>query len=55
MKLPLYAYADTQLFVCLIGFYMYVTEYVIWRRSSFTGGGRPQVPFHELFQAQMGT
>ena len=27
----------------------------IWRLSSFTGGGRPQVPFCALFQAQVGT
>ena len=25
---------------------------VIWRHSSFTGGGRPQVPLHVLFQEQ---
>jgi hypothetical protein len=27
------------------------TVLVIWRHSSFTGGGRPQVPFFALFQA----
>ena len=27
----------------------------IWRLSSFTGGGRPQVPLRALFQARVGT
>jgi hypothetical protein len=40
-------------FVCLFGFYD--TIQVISRRSSFTGGGRPQVPFRALFQARTGT
>jgi hypothetical protein len=31
------------------------TVKVIWRRSTLTGGGRPQVPFRILFQARMGT
>ena len=31
------------------------TVEVIWGLSSFTSGGRPQVPFHALFQAQVGT
>jgi hypothetical protein len=40
------------LFVCLIGCYVTPTHYrVIWRPSSFTGGGRPRVPFCALFQA----
>jgi hypothetical protein len=34
------------LFVCHTN-----TVTVIWRRSSFTGGGRPQVPFRALFLA----
>jgi hypothetical protein len=31
------------------------TVKVIWQLSSFTGGRRPQVPFHALFQAWTGT
>jgi hypothetical protein len=31
------------------------TVKVISRRSSFTGGGRPQVPLRALFQARTGT
>jgi hypothetical protein len=31
------------------------TVKVIWRRSSFTGGGRHQVPFHAWFQTQTRT
>jgi hypothetical protein len=31
------------------------TVKVIPRRFSFTGGGRPQVPFRALFQARTGT
>jgi hypothetical protein len=31
------------------------TVSIIWRRSSFSGGGWPRVPFPELFQARMGT
>jgi hypothetical protein len=27
----------------------------IWRHASFTGGGRPLVPFCTVFQAQAGT
>jgi hypothetical protein len=32
-----------------------VTVFVIWRRSSASSGGRPQVPFRALYQAQMVT
>lgn len=41
------------LFVCLFPWVLRRTDtlYVIWRRSSFTGWGSPQVPFHALFQA----
>ena len=31
------------------------TVKVIWQFSSFTGGGRPQMPLHVLFHAQAGT
>ena len=31
------------------------TAKVIWRFSSFTGGGRPRMPLRALFQARAGT
>jgi hypothetical protein len=39
------------LFVCL-GLRRTNTVYVIWRISSFTGVGIPQMPLRELLQAQ---
>ena len=30
------------------------TVMIIWRLSSFTGGGRPHVPLRPLFQARAG-
>jgi hypothetical protein len=41
------------MFVCLFDWVLRHTDTVkvIWRRSSFTGGGRPKVPFCALFQA----
>jgi hypothetical protein len=44
------------LFVCLSGFLRQTdTVEVIWPRSSFTWGGRPQMPFRALFQARTDT
>jgi hypothetical protein len=43
-------------FVCLIRVLRRTnTVYVIWQHSSFTVGGRPQVPFPAFFQAQTDT
>jgi hypothetical protein len=40
----------------LIGFYVTPTQYRSFGEvPAFTGGGRPQVPFHALFQARTGT
>jgi hypothetical protein len=43
--------------VCLFDWVLRHTDtvLVIWRRSSFTDGGKPQVSFRALFQTRTGT
>jgi hypothetical protein len=39
--------------ICLIWFYVMATQFKLYVEvPTFTGGGRPPVPLHTLFQAQ---
>jgi hypothetical protein len=50
-------YSNLIYFVCLFDWVLCHTDTLLitWRRSSFTGGGGPQVRSRALFQARTGT